>query len=53
MTELVCSEDCGCTKVEIKNIEDSVSFVDAIRYLWLNCINRPTTLDGTPKEDLK
>jgi hypothetical protein len=53
MTELICSEECGCTKVEIKNIEDSVSFVDAIRYLWLNCKNKTTTLDGTPKEDLE
>ena len=50
MTELVCSEKCGCTKVEIKNIQDSVSFVDAMRYLWIHCKNKDTYLDGTPKE---
>ena len=53
MTVLKCSEECGCTKVEIKNIHDSVSFVDAMRYIWLKCKSKTTTLDGTPKEELK
>jgi len=53
MTVLKCSEECGCTKVEIQNIHDSVSFVDGMGYLWFNCKSKATTLDGTPKEELK
>lgn len=48
-TELKCN--CGCTKTEIYDINDSVAFVDAMRYLYLTCPNEKTTLGGQPKDE--
>mgnify|MGYP003646267406 FL=1 len=48
-TILKCN--CGCTETWIKDVNDSVAFVDAMRYLYLNCPNEKTTLGGNPKDE--
>ena len=47
MTELKC--DDGCCSIEVSNVNDSVVFVDAIRYLWANCPKKDTYLHGEKK----